>query len=140
VKLYVCYGTRTAGGSVHRHPCGEAHDALVAAGHAPAVIRSYGVGPLPGLINDRTPRREVKKLIGNYWVPVLATDDREVVQGYGRRGDPSAAPACAAARGVPLRAGHRRRRGNDQVQQTRCLTGRHDLPTGELVDRARQLV
>jgi hypothetical protein len=49
LKLYVCYGTWKAGGSIHRHPCGEAHRALVAAGHEPRVIRSYGLGPLPGL-------------------------------------------------------------------------------------------
>jgi hypothetical protein len=81
MKLYVCYGTWTAGGSLHKHPCGEAHKALVQAGHAPRVIRSYGLGPLPALINDRTPRREIKELTGNYWVPLLVTDDGEVVQG-----------------------------------------------------------
>ena len=81
MKLYVCYGTWTAGGSLHRHPCGEAHKALVAAGHAPRVIRSYGLGPLPALINDLTPRREVKRLTGNYWVPLLVTDDGEAIQG-----------------------------------------------------------
>ncbi len=81
MKLYVCYGTWTAGRPLHKHPCGEAHEALVQAGHAPRVIRAYGLGPLPGLINDRTPRREVKELTGNYWVPALVTDDGEVVQG-----------------------------------------------------------
>jgi hypothetical protein len=81
MKLYVCYGTWTAGGAVHKHPCGEAHRAVVRAGHAPRVIRSYGLGPLPGLINDLTPRREVKELTGNYWVPALVTDGGEVVQG-----------------------------------------------------------
>ena len=81
MKLYVCYGTWTTGGAIHKHPCGEAHAALREAGHAPRVIRSYGLGPLPGLINGRTPRREVKELTGNYWVPALVTDDGEVVQG-----------------------------------------------------------
>jgi hypothetical protein len=81
MKLYVCYGTWTAGAPVHRHPCGEAHKALVAAGHAPRVVRAYGLGPLPGLINERTPRREVKELTGSYWVPAMVTDDGEVVQG-----------------------------------------------------------
>ena len=42
------------------------------------------MGPLPGPINDRTPRREVKELTGNYWVPVLVTDDGEAIQGSGR--------------------------------------------------------
>jgi len=98
VKLYVCYGTWTAGGSVHRHPCGEAHKALVAAGHRPQVVRAYGLGPLPGVINDLTPRREVKELTGNYWVPLLVTDDGTAIQGSGRIiAWAQAHPAAAAA-------------------------------------------
>jgi Glutathione S-transferase, N-terminal domain len=81
VKLYVCYGTWTTGAAVHAHPCGEAHKALSEAGHTPEVIRSYGLGLLPGLINNFTPRREVKRLTGNYWVPVLVLDDGGVIQG-----------------------------------------------------------
>ena len=98
VKLYVCYGTWTAGGSIHKHPCGEAHRALVTAGYAPEVVRSYGLGPLPGLVNDLTPRREVKELTGNYWVPLLVTGDGEAVQGSGRIiAWAQAHPAAAAA-------------------------------------------
>ena len=81
MKLYVCYGTWTTGGAIHKHPCGEAARALREAGHRPEVVRSYGLGALPGLINDRTPRREVKELTGNYWVPVLVLDDGTVIQG-----------------------------------------------------------
>jgi len=81
MKLYVCYGTWTAGKPVHAHPCGEAHKAVVEAGYEPEIVRSYGLGALPGLINDRTPRREVKELTGNYWVPVLIADDDTVIQG-----------------------------------------------------------
>jgi hypothetical protein len=81
VKLYVCYGTWTTGAAVHAHPCGEAHKALTEAGHRPEVVRSYGLGALPGLINDLTPRREVKRLTGNYWVPVLVGDDGSMIQG-----------------------------------------------------------
>ncbi len=85
MKIYVCYGTWTAGKPLHAHPCGEAHDALVQAGHEPEVIRSYGLGPLPGLVNDLTRgRREVKQLTGNHWVPVLVTDDETVIQGSER--------------------------------------------------------
>jgi hypothetical protein len=84
MKLYVCYGTFTTGKKIHPHPCGEAYKALTEAGHRPDVVRSYGLGPAPGLINDRTPRREVKQLTGNYWVPVLVGDDGEVVQGSQR--------------------------------------------------------
>ena len=85
MKLYVCYGTWTAGKPVHAHPCGEAHAALRAAGHRPEVVLSYGLGPLPGLINDRfAGRRRAKELTGSYWVPVLVTDEDEVVQGSRR--------------------------------------------------------
>jgi hypothetical protein len=48
------------------------------------VVLSYGLGPLPSVINDRTPRREVKRLTGNYWVPLLVTDDGEAIQGSRR--------------------------------------------------------
>jgi glutaredoxin 2 len=55
-------------------------------------------------INDLSPgRREVKKLTGNYWVPVLVKDDGEVVQGsreiadWARSHPPSAAPSSATS-------------------------------------------
>jgi hypothetical protein len=103
MKLYVCYGTWTATKPVRVHPCGEAYKALREAGHRPEVVRSYGLGPLPGLINDRTPRREVKRLTGNYWVPLLVADDGEVIQGSERIIDwARATPAAGAATaGVP---------------------------------------
>jgi hypothetical protein len=84
VTLYVCYGTWKpapwrAGG---KHPCGVAYGALKDAGHDPEVERVYGLGPLPGFLN--VTRREIKRLTGNYWVPVLLADDGEVVQGSRR--------------------------------------------------------
>lgn len=82
MKIYVCYGTWTIGKPVHAHPCGEAHQALSQAGHHPEVVRSYGLGALPGPLNDLTPgRRKVKELTGNYWVPVLVLDDGTAIQG-----------------------------------------------------------
>ena len=45
------------------------------------MVRSYGLGPLPGVINHRTRRREVKELTGSYWVPLLVTDDGTAIQG-----------------------------------------------------------
>jgi hypothetical protein len=81
MRLYVCYGTWTAGRALHPHPCGEAHAALRAAGHAPQVVRTYGSGLLPGVVNDRLPRRTVKELTGQYWVPALVTDDGEAIHG-----------------------------------------------------------
>jgi hypothetical protein len=75
MKLYVCWGTfptpRPGG-----HPCKNAYDALREAGRDPRVIRSYGFGPLPDLTAGR---KEVRRLTGQSWVPVLVTDDGEVV-------------------------------------------------------------
>ena len=82
MKLYVCYGTWTAGKAVHPHPCGEANKAVTEAGYKPEVVHSYGLGALPAAVNKLTSgRREVKELTGNYWVPVLVTDDGTAIQG-----------------------------------------------------------
>jgi hypothetical protein len=79
MKLYICYGTfqtpRPGG-----HPCKNAYDALRAAGHEPELIKSYGFGALPDALNQTSGRKEVKRLTGQSWVPVLVTDDDEVVQ------------------------------------------------------------
>jgi hypothetical protein len=76
MKLYVCWGTfptpRPGG-----HPCKTAYDALRAAGHDPEVIKSYGFAPLPDLTAGR---KEVRRLTGRSWVPVLVTDDGEAIQ------------------------------------------------------------
>src|SRR5881275_2673508 len=81
MKLYVCYGTWKPAPRPGGHPCGKAYHALVDAGHDPEVIRTYGLGMLPGIFNWTPGRREVKRLTGNYWVPVLVTDDGGVIQG-----------------------------------------------------------
>jgi hypothetical protein len=81
VTLYVCYGTFRSprpGG----HPCRNAHNALVGAGWDPELVKTYGLGPLPDALNFT--RRKVRELTGNNWVPVLETDDGEVVQGSDR--------------------------------------------------------
>ena len=62
------------------HPCGNAYRALREAGHDPELIKSYGAGILPDALNRTKGRQEVKRLTGNSWVPVLVTDDGEVVQ------------------------------------------------------------
>ena len=80
MKLYVCwglFGSPRPGG----HPCKNAHDALVEAGHRPEVVKSYGLGLLPDFANQTTGRKEVKKLTGKTWVPALVTDENEVVSG-----------------------------------------------------------
>jgi hypothetical protein len=79
MKLYVCWGTFRSprpGG----HPCGNAYRALRAAGHDPEVIRSYGLGLFPDALNQTAGRNEVKRLTGDTWVPMLVTDDGEVVK------------------------------------------------------------
>ena len=100
MRLYVCYGTWTFGRAVHPHPCGEAHEALIDAGYVPEVVHALGLGPLPAWINDRTPRREVKELTGEYWVPALVTDAGEAIRGSRRiiewaRAHPARTPAAA---------------------------------------------
>ena len=86
MKLYVCWGTST--GSTPRpfrraevHPCGRASEAVREAGHEPKVIRCCGWEALPGVLNLTPGRRKVKQLTGDVEVPVLLTDDGEVVAG-----------------------------------------------------------
>jgi hypothetical protein len=81
MKLYVCYGTFKAGVRPGGHPCGNAYEALREAGHDPEVVKSYGLGMLPDVLNNTRGRREVRELTGNNMVPVLVTDDGAVVQG-----------------------------------------------------------
>ena len=43
-------------------------------------VRTYSFGAVPGFL--QTPgRREVKRLSGQSWVPVLVTDEDEVISG-----------------------------------------------------------
>jgi hypothetical protein len=79
MKLYICWGTFSSprpGG----HPCANAVKAVREAGHDPEVIKSYGLGPLPEVFNRTSGRQEVKRLTGKFTVPVLVTDDGEVIQ------------------------------------------------------------
>ena len=87
MKLFVCWGKfpvpwprKGAPWGPASHPCKVAFDALIEAGHAPEVVRTYSFGFLP----DLTPRRrEVKRLTGQSYVPVLALADGAVVVGSG---------------------------------------------------------
>jgi hypothetical protein len=81
LKLYVCYGTWKAAPRPGGHPCGKAYHALVDAGHKPEVVRVYGLGILPDALNQTSGRKEVKRLTGNTWVPVLVQDDGSYIQG-----------------------------------------------------------
>ena len=86
MKLFVCWGTwkRPTPRPFRRadtHPCGLAHQALVEAGYDPTVKRCFGWEALPSIFNQTPGRREVKRLTGDVEVPVLVTDDGEVVAG-----------------------------------------------------------
>ena len=81
MKLFVCWGTFRSprpGG----HPCRNAHEALKEAGWNPDVEKAYGLGILGSTLNPT--RREVRKLSGQNMVPVLVTDDDEVIVGSGK--------------------------------------------------------
>ena len=84
MKLYVCWGTfpvpwprRSASWRPSDHPCKRAFDALRVAGHTPQVVRVYGLGSMPDFTRGR---RQVKRLTGESFVPVLVLDDGEVVK------------------------------------------------------------
>ncbi len=97
MKLYVCYGTFWAprpGG----HPCRNAYKALRDAGYEPEVVKSYGLGALPESLNSTRGRKEVREMTGNSWVPVLVTDDGEVIQDSKRIADWAENNPAASAR------------------------------------------
>ncbi len=81
MKLYVCWGTWKHAPRPGGHPCGRAYHALIDAGHEPEVVKSYGLGILPGALNQSPGRQKVNRLTGSYWVPVLVTDDELTIQG-----------------------------------------------------------
>lgn len=81
MKLYVCYGTFTKTPRPGGHPCGNAHEALKAAGHRPEVVRAYGLGMLPAAFNQTAGRKRVQELTGNRMVPTLELDDGTAVDG-----------------------------------------------------------
>lgn len=77
--LYVCWGLfRTPRPG---HPCRNAYDAITAAGLTPTIVRCYGWGLLPSWLNRSRGRREVRRLTGRDWVPVLVTEDDRVIAG-----------------------------------------------------------
>ena len=83
MKLYVCWGTfpvpwprRGASWRPGAHPCKRAHDALKDAGYAPQVVKVHGLAPLPDVTSGR---KEVRRLTGESFVPVLVLDDGQVI-------------------------------------------------------------
>jgi hypothetical protein len=102
VRLYVCFGTFKLAPRPGGHSCGRAYHALVDAGHDPEVIKSYGLGLLPAALNQTDGRKEVRRLTGNPWVPVLVTDQEIVIQGSREienwaKQNPATAPVAPAA-------------------------------------------
>jgi hypothetical protein len=78
MRLYVCWGTMPTprpGG----HPCRNAYEALRQAGWDPELKKTYGWGLLGDALNPS--RKPIRELTGQNWVPVLVTDDDEVIQG-----------------------------------------------------------
>ena len=77
-ERFPCRGRRSDSWRPAAHPCKRAFDALIDAGHAPEVVKTYGFGQLP----DVTPgRKEVKRLTGQSFVPVLLLHDQEAITG-----------------------------------------------------------
>ena len=60
-----------------RAPCKKAYDALKAAGHSPEVVKAYGFAALPDITRAR---KEVKRLTGESFVPVLVLDDGQAIR------------------------------------------------------------
>lgn len=100
MKLYICWGTfqtpRPGG-----HPCANAYEALRDAGHDPEVVKVRGLGVGPRLFHVLTSgRKEVEKVSGQRAVPVLVTDDGEVITESKRiiewaQAHPAGTPAAA---------------------------------------------
>jgi len=97
MKLYTC-GQRDHGASMG-HPCGRAAKALRDAGYEFDIETVGGYRLLPW--TRRGQRDEIRELSGQENVPVLVTDDGEVVSGSGTiarwaREHPAAAAATGS--------------------------------------------
>ena len=82
MELYVCWGTFPSPWRPGGHPCRNAQEALTEAGWKPKVTKTYGGGLLPKALNPG--RRRVRELTGQQWVPLLVTDDGDVIKGSKR--------------------------------------------------------
>ena len=78
MKLVVCSGTYKTRLRTGAHPCRNAYDAPRQACPHPNVGRGYG-GAYP-LTKLMAGRHKVKQLTDQSWVPVLVSDDGEVIQ------------------------------------------------------------
>jgi len=76
MKLYICWGACPVPGG---RPCRIAYEALEQAGHDPQVIKAHGGRLLPGPLNRAEGGGDARRLTDDRRVPVLVTDDGEVV-------------------------------------------------------------
>jgi glutathione S-transferase len=80
VRLYVCWTTIQTPRPPRGHPCHNAHKALREAGYDPEVVKVRGLGIGPRFVHWITDgRREVERISGQRAVPVLVTDDGQVI-------------------------------------------------------------
>ena len=80
MKLYICWGTFPSPLRPGGHPCRNAYKALREAGWDPELVKSYGLTMLPDRpFNESAGRKEARRLTGKSTVPVLVTDDGEVI-------------------------------------------------------------
>ena len=103
MKLYICWTTIQTIRPPRGHPCHNAYKAVTEAGYDPEVIKVRGLGIGPKFVHVMTEgRREVERLTGQPAVPVLVTDDGEVIQDSQRivewaKAHPASAASSAAA-------------------------------------------
>jgi glutathione S-transferase len=80
MKLYICWTTIQLPRPPRGHPCHNAYAALKDAGHDFELIKVQGLGIGPRFMHLVTDgRREVERISGQRTVPVLVTDDGEVI-------------------------------------------------------------
>ena len=80
MKLFVCWTTIQTPRPPRGHPCHNAYRAVKDAGYDPEVIKVQGLGIGPSFMHVMTDgRREVERLTGQRAVPVVVTDDGEVI-------------------------------------------------------------
>jgi glutathione S-transferase len=80
MKLYVCWTTIQTPRPPRGHPCHNAYAALRDAGHDPEVVKVQGLGIGPTFLQWTTDgRKQVERISGQRTVPVLVTDEGEVV-------------------------------------------------------------
>jgi Glutathione S-transferase, N-terminal domain len=100
MKLYICWTTIQTPRPPRGHPCHNAYKALRDAGYDPEVVKVRGLGIGPRFLHWITDgRKEVEQISGQRMVPVLVTDDGQVINDSQRIVEwAKAHPASAGAR------------------------------------------